>query len=119
MRTFALFVLLVLGGCGGIDSVIPPGGSCQAPGASLCVDYSGTGWRTPSVASSSCSQFGQQSMTTATYSSASCAAANRVGSCRLQPGATTETTQRFYGPRYNATTAQAACQALGGTFTAG
>jgi len=104
-------------GCGDlVDDVIPPGGSCNAPLASACIDFTGGGWRTPNSSQTACTQFGQMTGATATYSSGRCATASRIGLCRLRPGASEETYQAFYSPRYNVQTAQAACVALGGSY---
>jgi len=104
-------------GCGDIvNDVVPPGGSCNAPMASVCIDYTGTGWRTPNSAQMTCTQFGASSMTPVTYASGRCATTSRVGLCRLRPSDPAETYQAFYGPRFTAQTAQAACVGLGGSF---
>lgn len=114
--TFGL--LCALGaGCGDIvDDVIPPGGSCNVPMASVCVDFTGGGWRTPNSAQSFCTQFGQMAGATATYGSGRCATASRIGLCRRDGGSAMETYQAFYSPRYNAQTAQVGCQAIGGAW---
>lgn len=106
-----------LAGCGDvINDVIPPGGSCNVPMASMCVDFTGGGWRTPNSAQSFCAQFGQMAGAQATYASGRCATASRVGLCRRDGGSAQETYQAFYAPRYTAQTAQAACAGLGGAW---
>ncbi len=111
---FAFVSALALG-CGAVDDVIPPGGSCNIPNASACNDFNGTAWRTPTTGSRACAMVGNG----ATYSENTCATANRVGSCRVQPGSAQELTVRYYRP-LTAAAAQGACSATGATsiFTA-
>jgi len=119
VKSSMVFVALValLCGCGElVDDVIPPGGSCNVPTAAMCVDYTGSAWRTPNAAQGTCTQFGQSSGGMATYGSGRCPTASRIGLCRRDGGTGTETYQAFYGPRYTVQTAQAACAALGGAW---
>ena len=117
MTALSWVLAVCLAGCGDIvNDVIPPGGSCNVPTAAMCVDYTGSGWRAPNAAQSTCTQFGQSSGGMATYSAGRCATAARIGLCRRDGGAAMETYQAFYAPRYTAQTAQAACAALGGAW---
>lgn len=104
-------------GCGDlVDEVIPPGGSCNVPMASLCVDFTGSTWRTPSSAQTFCTQFGQMAGAAATYGSGRCATASRIGLCSRDAGSSTATYQAFYSPRYTEQTARAGCQGIGGAW---
>lgn len=113
------FLAFVVAACGGVDSVLPAGGSCNTPNVGTCSDYTGTGWRTPGTVQNTCNQVGTSSMTTATYSSSPCPTASRVGSCITGRGTVQEITLRFYSPRVNTQAAQAACASQGGVYVAG
>lgn len=104
-------------GCGDIvDDLLPQGGSCGVASTSTCIDYTGTGWRTPGSARSACNNVGMG----AVYSDSPCATAQRVATCRVQSGQASELSTRYYGPRFTTATAQAACTAIGNgaVFTA-
>ena len=99
-------------GCGTTVDDVLPRGSCNEPANSACTDFVGDAWRTPSATSMLCNT------RMGTYSESACPTANRVGTCQVQPGGAQETRVRSYGPRITTAQAQAACGALGGSFTA-
>lgn len=110
-----LVAALMASGCGDlVDEVLPAGGSCNVAATNTCTDYTGTAWRTPGTAQSTCQRVGNG----ATYSSGSCATARRIGSCRVRAGGAEELTVRFYSP-HTAQTAQAGCTQQGGVYTGG
>ena len=112
MKLTTMVVLAVLGaGCGNVlNDILPSKGSCTIPSPRSCTDYTGGAWSTPTSGSSTCASVGSG----ATYSSAACATAGRVGSCVVNDGASSEVVLRFYPPSTTAT-AQAACGAQAGS----
>jgi len=118
MKKRSMMVLLaaMLGaGCGDIiEDILPSRGSCSTPSPRTCTDYTGTAWSAPGTGSQACNAVGMG----ATYSSAACSTAGRVGSCVVNSGQSSEVVLRFYPPSTTAT-AQAACgQQPGSRFVA-
>ncbi|MFO0609787.1 MAG: hypothetical protein U0324_41900 [Polyangiales bacterium] len=112
-RAFVVLTALAVG-CGDlVDEVVPPGGSCNVPAGGICVDFTGSAWRTPSAAQSFCTQLGQSAGATATYGSGRCATTSRVGLCVRGAGSVQEAYQAFYSSRFNTQAAQVACAMVG------
>jgi hypothetical protein len=117
---FLLANLLFSQACGKSDDIataLASAGSCSLTVSSLttCYDYTGSGF-TSTTAQTTCSSTNSGGIT-GTYSSSACSTTGRIGSCVVGSGATAYTIRYLSG--YTDTTAQAACTALSGTYTAG
>jgi hypothetical protein len=108
-----LIVLVALTGCGS-DAIkdLLPHASCNAAAAFTCQDYSGPGGAALTNFQSACAA-------PATYSSAECAVANRIGSCTYNPIPGVSLATRYYSGASSpwtagsSGTAAAACTAAG------
>ena len=113
MKIFCVIACLFLACCGNGSSNSDGGGgdgggSCSS--VTGCTDYTGSMWTTEQ-AQSTCGQIPDS-----TYSSSACPTTDLVGSCSMNPGGPGEFIVRYYSPMYDATSAEAACTALQGTW---
>lgn len=98
-------------------------GTCNNPSASQCVEFAGLSAADLTSLQNLCGSLG------GTWLSAACDTTDRVGSCQFTPSGPTSgihcspaatAVERYYGPRYMASTAQQACAgAPGSTFIPG
>lgn len=88
-------------------------GSCTTPSPRTCTDYTGAAWCAPGTGSQTCTAAGMG----ATFSTSACTMTNRVGSCFVNIGQSSEVVLRFYPP-ITTLAAQAACGQPGSRFVA-
>jgi hypothetical protein len=108
-RLGAVLVLVALSGCGDAIKDLLPHASCNVAAAFTCEDYNGPGGTALTNFQAACTA-------PATYSTAECATANRVGSCTYNPVTGVSLATRFYSgglSTWTIDTATAACTALG------
>jgi hypothetical protein len=102
--------------CSSSDSGSPGGGgdkgSCLFVGGKSCFDYPGSGY-TPANIKTGCDAI------KGTLSTSACATADRVGTCKLNGGSSSELLVRYYALGFTATSAQTNCTAQSGTYTPG
>lgn len=114
MKIFCIIACMFFACCGDSSSGNGDGGNGGGGGSCSsvtgCTDYTGSMWTTEQ-AQSSCGQIPDS-----TYSSSACPTADLVGSCKMSPGTPGEFIVRYYPPTFDATSAEAACAALQGTW---
>jgi hypothetical protein len=119
----SIFAVLVTGcgqfnsnkqkGAAALSMTRKPFGTCDRKSVvstNLCMEATGTDYNEPGylgILQSSCESSG------GTFSTNNCDQTNSFGVCVVAPGQTNEAYISYYGPQYDAMTAQSACESTG------